>query len=846
MPKCQAKVCSEILIGWCITAIFLNCAWAQTPDSYVHIYSELDRRLESGEGRVAARLRPKVDPNTVNARPEPKSTTFKGKTLHQWRVDLEISFEQAAQRIEETNQKRLEALRNEVQETCGTDRFVPAAIGMAEKTFLQCSLEGRMGGITNIVSATDGNVSARLYALTSGTTQKIYVVDGVVRTMLPPVVRAPLPALHNVTQYPERYSNPQIVALPGGEYFLFGRDEGEDWGLPAAQAVQKLADTTDRIHSSEEPPPLQWDVDRNGWVRLPRSPKCSGYWYLNTLSVLPDSRVLVAGGLCDIARAVNEPGIFEPQTTTSIWNSKTMAWEAGPILRNARIYHTATVMPDGNVMLLGGLGDPLHTSPQEPLASGEIFSGAVNVPMDSMAIARAKHSATLLNDGSIVVIGGQGRNTTTLSTVEMWSSLRRTWELRSPMLEPRYAHTANLMTDGRILVAGGIGAQGEALNTTEFFDPVRNTWAPGPPLPQHLQSHTGTVLADGTVVLAGGLIEATGDHQPWLHVLYPGQSRWTKTGTRLTSMTSRGLSHRTLIVPSGRGNALLFANSGILYWRNPVALSNAASVKDAPITAETTPDNTPEMSALLLTLQDVPVPTVTPNASLVPLDKPSQKSRWSRFIDALRDSPITFPLVGVLLALLLIVGLKRRRNKQSTKAPTASSREFKWFMRLVLYGLLLVFALPNLLAYLALTSRDMDDECGANPGACLDKERHLLKQDSRVPDQSKSARPRIPCAFVGVWESKFKDHPTRFELRADGTYRMDSATPSTIQNDAGHWVIQGKFMVWRSTLHRSIDADINRIVSNDGKHFELVENNGIHSHFDRVENLPDGSCERAK
>ena len=333
-----------------------------------------------------------------------------------------------------------------------------------------------------------------------------------------------MPELQTVTRYSERHFNPHVVALAAGEYFVFGQDLGEDWGLPAAQTVSKLTQTTNRIQSSVEPEPLQWDARLQGWRRLPRSPQCDGFWYLHTLSVLPDGRVLVAGGLCDTPRLANEPAPFEPHLSTSIWNPKTHAWEAAPTLRQARIYHTATVMPDGSVMLLGGLGDPLHTSPQEPLDSAESLTGVDNFPLNPMAYPRAKHSATLLPDGSVLAIGGQGRITTTLSAVELWSSLSRTWETRAPMLEPRYAHTANLLLDGRIVVAGGIGAQGEALNTTEFYDPQRNRWTPGPPLPQHLKSHTGAVLADGTVVLAGGLTKATGDQQPWLHVLYPGQS----------------------------------------------------------------------------------------------------------------------------------------------------------------------------------------------------------------------------------------------------------------------------------------------------------------------------------
>ena len=833
-----------MLNAWYLLAVFPNGVWAQTSGSLAEIYVQLDRRLEAGEGRLPARPRPKVDPSTRFVLPatEAEPNTFQAKGRQQLREERDSTIAAAQQRMQEDSRIRLEAFRQEVLQACGTDRLKPAEIGMPEKIFLNCSVEGRSSAITQVVSATGGPGSATLYGFEAGPVQKIYVVDGFIRAMRAPLAGPPLPELQAVTLYPERHFHPHVVALAAGEYFVFGQNRGEDWGLPAAQTVSKLMQTTNRSSSSVDAEPLQWDARLKGWRRLPRSPQCDGNWYLHTLAVLPDGRVLVAGGLCDTPRLANEPAPFEPHLGTSIWNPTTHAWAAAPKLRQARIYHTATVMLDGSVMLLGGLGDPLHTSTQEPLDSAESLSGADNFPLNSMAYPRAKHSATLLADGSVLAIGGQGRNTATLSAVERWNRLSRSWETRAPMLEPRYAHTANLLLDGRILVAGGIGVQGEALNTTEFYDPERNSWTAGPPLPRHLKSHTGAVLADGTVVLAGGLTQATGEQQPWLHVLYPGQSRWQQTGSRLTTMPDYALSHRPLIVPSGRGNALLFVESGVMYWRNPGASATTAPLQTVQPGATAALDDVPAMSARLLSAQDLQAPVL---AAPTPLPPPKIKSRWARFIDGLRASPITGPLLGILAVLLLLAALKRWRSTPSVKAPTASP-VWKWVVRLGVFGALLAFGLPHLFSYFALTSRDMKDECAANPGACLDSERHLLMQQSAVPDESKSARPRIPCAFVGIWTMHFKGRPLRFALNADGTYKMSSSAPGPSMNHAGHWVVQGKYMVWRSTLHGGNEADINRIVSNNGQRFELVETNGIHSHFERVEALPEASCERAK
>jgi hypothetical protein len=79
-------------------------------------------------------------------------------------------------------------------------------------------------------------------------------------------------------------------------------------------------------------------------------------------------------------------------------------------------------------------------------------------------------------------------------------------------------------------------------------------------------------------------------------------------------------------------------------------------------------------------------------------------------------------------------------------------------------------------------------------------------------------------------------------LQADGTYRMQSPTRSAPE-DSGHWAVQGKHMLWRSTRRQSAEMDINRIVANDGQRLELIEAHGVHSHFERRADLPPLRCE---
>src|SRR5262249_11464679 len=116
-------------------------------------------------------------------------------------------------------------------------------------------------------------------------------------------------------------------------------------------------------------------------------------------------------------------------------------WRATGDLVTARWNHTATLLPNGQVLVAGG-----------GLASGEIYRPATRgrTATGSMATARSYHTATLLPNGPVLVAGGSF-----LASAELYDPASGSWTATGSMATGRSYHTATLLPNGQVLVAGG-------------------------------------------------------------------------------------------------------------------------------------------------------------------------------------------------------------------------------------------------------------------------------------------------------------------------------------------------------------------------------------------------------
>lgn len=150
--------------------------------------------------------------------------------------------------------------------------------------------------------------------------------------------------------------------------------------------------------------------------------------------------------------------------------------------------------------LLGACGGKNEASPMVDTPAAATGYGAI-MPVKSMNAARAAHTATLLEDGSVLICGGFAGSA--VASAEIYAPLSKTFRQMGAMSVPRSGHTATLLPDGRVLIAGGYN--GYYLQSTEIFDPTTQTFSAGPEMTAARSEHTATTLSNGKILLAGGV-----------------------------------------------------------------------------------------------------------------------------------------------------------------------------------------------------------------------------------------------------------------------------------------------------------------------------------------------------
>jgi len=227
----------------------------------------------------------------------------------------------------------------------------------------------------------------------------------------------------------------------------------------------------------------------------------------HTATLLPDGRVLVAGGYS--ISISGGSGVGGTVASAELYDPVTGVWTPTGSMVEARAGHTATLLPDGRVLVAGGssfgITIPGGVEPH-PLASAELYdSGSGSwTPAGNMIEIRAGHAATLLPDGTVMVAGGGDEGGATLASAELYDPGSGSWTPTGNMIEARSGHTATLLPDGRVLVAGGSDSSGSGLASAELYDPSSGTWTATASMIEGRGGHTATPLPDGRVLVAGG------------------------------------------------------------------------------------------------------------------------------------------------------------------------------------------------------------------------------------------------------------------------------------------------------------------------------------------------------
>jgi uncharacterized repeat protein (TIGR01451 family) len=216
--------------------------------------------------------------------------------------------------------------------------------------------------------------------------------------------------------------------------------------------------------------------------------------YYATSTLLADGRVLIAGGVDYSASGsplVASAEIFDPATDT---------FHATGSMLTARDRATATLLPNGKVLIAGG-----EHAAYSATNAAELYDPATGTfsATGSLAVARYSATATLLREGKVLVAGG----VTGGGSVEIYDPASGTFTTANSMASPRALATATLLPSGKVLIAGGHNTlDASTLSDTEIYDPATGAFSAGGNLTTPRESHTANLLDDGRVLIAGGYI----------------------------------------------------------------------------------------------------------------------------------------------------------------------------------------------------------------------------------------------------------------------------------------------------------------------------------------------------
>src|SRR5262245_48840582 len=243
--------------------------------------------------------------------------------------------------------------------------------------------------------------------------------------------------------------------LPNGKVLAAG-----GWGESTAVATAEIFD----------PPAGTWR--RTGSMETPRAN--------HTATLLPDGRVLVVGGFWPGG------GLTLITLTAEIYDPRTETWSSVQPTLGFHVTHTATLLPNDKVLVIGGeAGDPFAGGPElfDPETGGWTPGG------NSAFSDYGERKAVLLRSGKVLFTNGWGR--------EIYDPESNEWSLTPPLFpEPdpcQPTNTLTLLPDGRVLLAGP--------NYAGIFDPATNTCPPQSP--PSVDPVSATLLPNGTVLVAG-------------------------------------------------------------------------------------------------------------------------------------------------------------------------------------------------------------------------------------------------------------------------------------------------------------------------------------------------------
>lgn len=231
----------------------------------------------------------------------------------------------------------------------------------------------------------------------------------------------------------------------------------------------------------------------------------------HTATLLPDGKVLIAGGMRRNQVFYSSAELYDPATGK---------FRATGVMNVARVGHAAVLLPSGSVLIVGGWVS--HDSTD----SAELYDPVTGrfSEIAKMNTKRGGPAATLLNTGDVLITGGADHDTPGgIVSAELFRTASSKFEPLGPMRSARIAHTATVLKDGRVLIAGGRGDSVTA--SAEIYDPATKQFVvTGSMLTARYKQSAGLLL-DGRVLIVGG-----SDDRDWAGQLNSAEIYDPRTG----------------------------------------------------------------------------------------------------------------------------------------------------------------------------------------------------------------------------------------------------------------------------------------------------------------------------
>jgi hypothetical protein len=211
----------------------------------------------------------------------------------------------------------------------------------------------------------------------------------------------------------------------------------------------------------------------------------------HTATLLPDGEVLIAGGMRRNQDFYKSAELYDPATGK---------FQATGQMTLARVGQIAVLLRSGKVLIAGGWVGHGTTD------SAELYDPATGKfsVIGKMTTRRGRPSATLLSNGDVLIAGGEDHDGpgATLASAEVFRASTVQFQSTGSMHHARISHTATLLNDGRVLLTGGFASDVSA--TAEVYDPQSGTFSETGSLAAARCKHTAGLLPDGRVLIAGG------------------------------------------------------------------------------------------------------------------------------------------------------------------------------------------------------------------------------------------------------------------------------------------------------------------------------------------------------